>query len=97
MSTDRLTSDLSAYFEDLATHLPEFSLEDQRTALAIYRELAKGEPVDDARLASALGVGPAQDRVQGDPGQQDAPDRVGGCHYGSAWPAGSPARAGGGP
>ncbi len=56
MTTARINSDLSAYFEELATHFPNFSLDDQHTALAIYRELAKGEPVDDSRLAGALGV-----------------------------------------
>ena len=56
MTTARINSDLSTYFEELATHLPDFSLKDQHTALAIYRELAQGEPVDDTHLAGALGV-----------------------------------------
>ena len=60
MSTAPPTSDLSAYFEELASHLPDFSLSDQHTALAVYRELAKGEPVDDATLAAALGVSVAE-------------------------------------
>ena len=30
MTTARINSDLSAYFEELATHLPDFSLEDQQ-------------------------------------------------------------------
>ncbi len=60
MSTTRLHSDLNAYFEELAAHLPEFSLEDQHTALAIYRELAKGDPVDDTALAGTLGVSPEE-------------------------------------
>ena len=35
-------------------HLPCFSVEEQWAAIALYRELAKGEPVDDTRLAWTL-------------------------------------------
>ncbi|MFQ5550132.1 MAG: organomercurial lyase [Gemmatimonadales bacterium] len=54
MTTASLDADLNAYFEELAAHLPAFSLTDQETALTIYRELAKGDPVSDAELAQAL-------------------------------------------
>jgi hypothetical protein len=35
-------------------HLSCFSVEEQWAAIALYRELAKGEPVDDTRLAWTL-------------------------------------------
>ena len=40
-------------------HLPCFSVEEQWAAIALYRELAKGEPVDDTRgpALSDLGEG----------------------------------------
>ena len=56
MSTPVSTPDTDTYFRRLEPSLPTFSLEDQHTAIAIYRELAKGEPVGDARLATALEV-----------------------------------------
>lgn len=56
MHVTDLNPDLKNYFDELDRHLPVFSLEDQRTALVIYRELARGEPLEDDRLASALGV-----------------------------------------
>ena len=64
MTTAGIDPDLSAYFEELAAHLPNFSLEDQHTALAIYRELAKGDPVDDTGLAGCLGVSLDEARVR---------------------------------
>src|SRR2546422_647848 len=50
------------YWEALAKHLPTFSPEDQRVAVTLYRELAKGQPVDAAQLGRALGVAPAEAR-----------------------------------
>src|SRR5205809_5207190 len=43
-------------WEALANYLPTFSPEDQRVAVTLYRELAKGQPVDAAQLGRALGV-----------------------------------------
>lgn len=64
MSTSQLpvnpTSD--EYWAALKPHLPSFSFEEQRAALALYRELAKGEPVDEARLARALDTSIAEVR-----------------------------------
>src|SRR5262249_44252233 len=45
-----------AYWEMLEPHLRRFSPDEQRAAIALNRELAKGEAVDSARLATALGV-----------------------------------------
>jgi len=44
------------YWAALRPHLPRFSVEEQRAAVALYRGLAKGEPVDDAQLARPLGL-----------------------------------------
>src|SRR2546425_9058335 len=53
------TPTVDEYWEALAKHLPTFSPEDQRVAVTLYRELAKGQPVDAAQLGRALGVSPA--------------------------------------
>ena len=45
-----------AYWEMLEPHLRRFSPDEQRAAVALYRELAKGEAVDDAQLAGTLGI-----------------------------------------
>lgn len=47
---------LEEYIEALEAHLPVFTDQDQRTALAIYRELSRGHPVTDGQLGAALGV-----------------------------------------
>lgn len=60
MTTANIDTGLNAYFEELKTHLPRFSLTDRQTALAIYRELAKGEPLGDTRLAQVLGITTAE-------------------------------------
>src|SRR5215469_726198 len=44
------------YWAALRPHLPRFSVEEQRAAVALYRELAKGEPVDDGQVARTLGL-----------------------------------------
>lgn len=44
------------YWRNLEPHLPRFSTEEQRVAIALYRELAKGRPVDAAQLGQALGI-----------------------------------------
>jgi alkylmercury lyase len=44
------------YWAALLPHMPRFSVEEQRVAVAPYRELAKGKPIDDAQLASTLGL-----------------------------------------
>jgi len=45
-----------AYWEMLEPHLRRFSPDEQRAAVALYRELAKGEAVDDSQLAGTLGI-----------------------------------------
>src|SRR6266851_1679142 len=50
------TPTVDEYWEALAKHLPTFSPEDQHVAVTLYRELAKGQPVDAAQLSRALGV-----------------------------------------
>jgi alkylmercury lyase len=52
----------------LRPHLPPFSPDERRAAVALYRELAKGSAVDDAQLSRALGVSRAEGRalLQGD-------------------------------
>jgi len=56
------TPTVDEYWEALANYLPTFSPEDQRVAVTLYRELAKGQPVDAAQLGRALGVAPAEAR-----------------------------------
>src|SRR5260370_8482338 len=51
------------YWEALAKHLPAVAPEDQRAAVTLYRELAKGQPVDAAQLGRALGVAPTEARA----------------------------------
>ncbi|HYT81931.1 MAG TPA: organomercurial lyase [Gemmatimonadales bacterium] len=50
------------YWDALAKVLPTFTPEEQRAALTLYRELAKGQPVDAAQQGRALGVTPAEAR-----------------------------------
>jgi alkylmercury lyase len=52
-----------AYWEALQPHLPAFSPDDQRVAIAIYRELAKGHAIDAVQLGRALGVSLAETRA----------------------------------
>lgn len=47
---------LEDYWATLARVLPEFSAEQQHTAVTLYRELAKGKPLTTERVASVLGV-----------------------------------------
>lgn len=54
---------LDQYWEGLAAKLPLFSPEEQGAAVALYRELAKGQAVDAAQLGRALGVSPAEGRA----------------------------------
>jgi alkylmercury lyase len=54
---------LDAYWKSLQPHLRRFAPDEQRAAVAVYRELAKGEAVDDARLARALGISAAESRA----------------------------------
>ena len=63
MTTTKIPT-LDQYWEGLAAHLPLFSPEEeQRGAVALYREVAKGQAVDAAQLGRALGVSPAEGRA----------------------------------
>jgi alkylmercury lyase len=46
--------DLLSVFAPFSESMPELSLPEQRLALALYRELARGEPVRREQLAAAL-------------------------------------------
>ncbi len=54
---------LDAYWRALEPHLRRFAPDEQRIAVALYRELAKGEAVDDTQLARALGIPVAESRA----------------------------------
>jgi alkylmercury lyase len=51
------------YWGWLEPHWRRFSLEERRAAVVLYRELAKGEPVDVAQFSRALDVSPAAARA----------------------------------
>lgn len=51
------------YWATLQPHLPSFSIEERRVAVALYRELAKGRPVGDAQLAGALRLSTIETRA----------------------------------
>ena len=51
-----------AFWEGLRPHLRPFSPDEQRAAVALYRELAKGQAVADAQLADALGISTVESR-----------------------------------
>jgi alkylmercury lyase len=54
---------LEQYWKQLADELPHYSPEEQRAAVTLYRELAKGQAVDADQLARALGVPPGEART----------------------------------
>jgi alkylmercury lyase len=62
MKTNKIPT-LEQYWERLASELPTFSPEEQRAAVTLYRELAKGQVVDAEQLARALDVSPAEGRA----------------------------------
>jgi hypothetical protein len=54
--TNREIPTLDRYWASLDEALPVFTPEEQRVAVALYRELAKGAPVTVERLAAVLEV-----------------------------------------
>ena len=54
---------LDEYWQQLEPHLPPFSPEERRVALALCQEVAKGRPVDEAQLGRALGISATESRV----------------------------------
>jgi alkylmercury lyase len=61
-AVDKVPS-VEAYWQDLKRHLPRFLPEEQRVAVALYRELAKGRAVDAAQLGQALGISPQESQA----------------------------------
>ena len=55
MTTHRVP-DIERYWGDLADALPVLTSEEQRAAVTLYRELAKGQPVGAEQLAAALSI-----------------------------------------
>ncbi len=62
MTTTKIPT-VDQYWQRLAAEFPAFSPEEQRAAVTLYRELAKGQAVDAAQLSRALGVSPAEGRA----------------------------------
>ncbi len=50
------TPDIDQYWQALEAVLPTFAQDEQRAAVTLYRELAKGSPVTATQLAAALDV-----------------------------------------
>jgi alkylmercury lyase len=63
MPTEPKVPPVDEYWGKLASFLPPFSPEEQRAAVALYRELAKGKPVDADQFGRALGVSLAESRA----------------------------------
>jgi hypothetical protein len=51
------------YWGNLESHLHPFSPEEQRVAVALYRELAQGKSVGPGQLGQALGASSAESRA----------------------------------
>ena len=56
MTTNALAPDIDSYWNLISAAAPVYSLEEQRTALILYRELAKGGAVTVEQFAAASGV-----------------------------------------
>src|SRR5258708_23294631 len=54
---------LREYWRQLEPHLLPFSPAERRVALALYREVAKGQPVDEAQLGRVLGISAPESRA----------------------------------
>lgn len=61
--TTKHTPSVDQYWAALDAALPGFSPEEQQVAVTLYRELAKGQPVDAERLGLALGRSAAEARA----------------------------------
>lgn len=60
--TEMNAPSLAQYWDAIAAAVGEFTPEEQRVAVTLYKELAKGMPVNAEQLARALGVATAQAR-----------------------------------
>lgn len=56
------TPGLDPYWDVLGAAVPELSVEEQQTAVALYRELGKGAALDVEQLASSLGISASEAR-----------------------------------
>ena len=56
MVTNTIAPDIDSYWNSIASAVPVYTPEEQRSALTLYRELAKGEPVALEQFATASGV-----------------------------------------
>jgi alkylmercury lyase len=63
MTTQPEAPPLTEYWRKLSSHLQPFSPDEQRVAVAMYRELAKGRAVDADQLGRALGLSSADSRA----------------------------------
>jgi alkylmercury lyase len=63
MTVEPRVPPVDEYWGKLASFLSPFSLEEQRAAVALYRELAKGSPVHADQLGRALGVSLTESRT----------------------------------
>ena len=61
--TTNSTPPVDQYWAALHAALPSFSPEEQQVAVTLYRELAKGQPVDAEHLGLALGGSAAEARA----------------------------------
>lgn len=55
--------DLESYWQALNNVAPTFSIDEQFTAVALYRELAKGRPIAEDRVAAVLKRNPEEART----------------------------------
>ena len=56
MATNTIAPDIDSYWNSIAAAIPVYAAEEQRSALTLYRELAKGDPVTAEQFAAASGV-----------------------------------------
>jgi alkylmercury lyase len=63
MATAPNAPQLDEYWRKLSSQLRPFSPQEQRVAVTLYRELAKGRAIDADQLARALGLPPAESRA----------------------------------
>jgi alkylmercury lyase len=63
MTTEPKAPPPAEYWGKLSSHLQPFSADEQRVAIALYRELAKGKAVNADQLGRALGRSPAESRA----------------------------------
>jgi hypothetical protein len=63
MTCEPKVRELDEYWGKLESQLRPFSPADQRVAVAVYRELAKGKAVDADQLGRVLGISAAESQA----------------------------------